>query len=112
MHRTRIKLAVYVDLDPMPGVFHSAESARHGVASILMGQIEHYKPTVSIESYDSSQQHGEAPEEQRAPEFLDQKQAINYLAFKEAQDRLGPNADIYQVRREARMISDAIKGRF
>lgn len=51
---TRIKLAVYVNLDNTPGEFHSAESARNVVASILNGRIEHYDPMVSIEQYDTS----------------------------------------------------------
>lgn len=49
--RTRIKLAVYVDLDPIPGTFHTAESAQHCVRNILNDRIEHYNPTVSIEQY-------------------------------------------------------------
>lgn len=111
MNRTRIKLGVYVDLDPLPGTFHSADSARHGVASVLHGSgISAYNPTVSIESYDTLKDHGEpAEEERKAPEFLDQKQAINYLAYKEAQERLGAGADRYDLRREADMIARFIR---
>ncbi len=54
MKRTRIKLAVYVDLDPMPGTFHSAESAQNAVRGLLLHSIEHYDPMVSIESYDTA----------------------------------------------------------
>jgi hypothetical protein len=55
MERTRIKLAVYVDLDPTPGEFHSAESARNAIDRSLQARIPHYNPMVSIESYDTSQ---------------------------------------------------------
>jgi hypothetical protein len=54
MERTRIKLAVYVDLDPVPGNFHSADSARNAIANMLDARIPHYNPMVSIESYDTS----------------------------------------------------------
>lgn len=54
MERTRVKLAVYVDLDPVPGTFHSADSARNSISSILLQTIPHYEPMVSIESYDTS----------------------------------------------------------
>lgn len=59
MERARIMLAVYVDLDPTPGTFHSAESAQSVVRKLLLDSIPHYKPIVSIESYDTSKQHGE-----------------------------------------------------
>lgn len=52
MERTRVKLAVYVDLDAIPGEFHSADSARNVVSAMLQSQIGHYNPVVSIESYD------------------------------------------------------------
>lgn len=52
MNRTRIKLAVYADLDPVPGTFHSADSARNVVGNMLNQAIPHYNPMVSIESYD------------------------------------------------------------
>lgn len=48
MPRTRVKLEVYVDLDPIPGTFHSVDSARNNVAGILSHQISHYNPTVSV----------------------------------------------------------------
>lgn len=47
MQRDRIKLEVYVDLDPVPGTFHSKESARNVVDRILKESIPHYNPTVS-----------------------------------------------------------------
>lgn len=59
MKRTRIKLAIYVDLDPTPGIFHSAESAAAQIRNDLMRMIPHYNPLVSIESYDTSENYGE-----------------------------------------------------
>jgi hypothetical protein len=56
MERKRVKLAVYVDLDPVPGTFHSAESAQNTVRRLLKQSIPHYNPLVSIESYDTEQQ--------------------------------------------------------
>jgi hypothetical protein len=48
MERTRIKLEVYVDLDLVPGAFHTKESAQHHVRNILNSAIPHYYPVVSI----------------------------------------------------------------
>jgi hypothetical protein len=48
MERIRIKLDVYVDLDPVPGAFHTKESAQTIVRNILDGAIPHYNPLVSI----------------------------------------------------------------
>lgn len=45
--RQRVKLEVYVDLDPIPGAFHSKESARNFVDGILKANIPHYNPMVS-----------------------------------------------------------------
>jgi hypothetical protein len=50
---TRIKLEVYVDLDPIPGEFHSKESARNVVDNILRQNIGHYNPMVSTTSESS-----------------------------------------------------------
>lgn len=50
MQRKRIKLEVYIDLDPVPGTFHSKESARNQVAAILNEAIPHYLPMVSTTS--------------------------------------------------------------
>jgi DNA-binding XRE family transcriptional regulator len=52
MERKRIKLSVYVDLDPIMGSFHTAESAQHTIRNLLNRSIPHYNPLVSIESYD------------------------------------------------------------
>jgi hypothetical protein len=43
----RIKLEVYINLDPTPGVFHTAESAQATIRNILQTYIPHYNPTVS-----------------------------------------------------------------
>lgn len=48
MERTRIKLEVYVDLDPIPGAFHSVDSARNSVGALLYNAIPHYNPVVSV----------------------------------------------------------------
>jgi hypothetical protein len=53
MARTRIKLAVCVDLDPVPGTFHTAESARNVVEALLNRAIASYIPTVVVESWDT-----------------------------------------------------------
>ena len=50
MDRERIKLEVYVDLDPVPGAFHSKESTRNHVDRILKTTIPHYNPVVSTTS--------------------------------------------------------------
>lgn len=44
----RIKLEVYVNLDPTGGVFSTKESARDHVEAILEGRIAHYNPEVRI----------------------------------------------------------------
>lgn len=43
---------MYVDLDPVPGVMHSQESAQHVIANLLVERIPHYKPTVSLAPVD------------------------------------------------------------
>lgn len=48
METERIKLEVYVDLDSIPGAFHTTESARDFVEAILKQRIPHYNPTVSV----------------------------------------------------------------
>lgn len=48
----RIKLEVYVDLDRVPGAFHTPESARDSVSRILNDRIPHYNPGVVIPDED------------------------------------------------------------
>lgn len=44
----RTALIVYVNLDQMPGTFHSKESARNVISAILNERLGHYNPMVSI----------------------------------------------------------------
>ena len=44
----RVRLVVYVDLDPIPGTFHTKESARDQVERILKETIGHYDPLVHV----------------------------------------------------------------
>ncbi len=48
MDRKRVKLIVEVDLDPVPGAFHTKESAVFYVQSILMRSIPHYDPSTDL----------------------------------------------------------------
>lgn len=45
---TRKAFIVYVDLDPVPGTFHSQESAQNVIRGILNDRISHYNPMVSL----------------------------------------------------------------
>lgn len=45
----RIKLIVYVDLDNVPGAFHTKEDAVYQIEDILKRQIGHYNPIVTYE---------------------------------------------------------------
>lgn len=47
---TRIKLEVFVNLDEVPGTFHTPKSARETVGSILRDRIGHYDPIVEVGS--------------------------------------------------------------
>jgi hypothetical protein len=49
MPRERILLAVLVDLDPLPGAFHTEEQARDAVEGILLSSIGHYDPVVLVQ---------------------------------------------------------------
>lgn len=44
----RITLLVDVELDPVPGAFHTPESAERNIQNILSRMIPHYKPTVTL----------------------------------------------------------------
>lgn len=44
----RVCFAVLANLDPIPGTFHTKESARDSIAWVLHGRIGHYNPIVSI----------------------------------------------------------------
>lgn len=51
MPSPRVMLATYVDLDPTPGAFHTADSARSIVNATLQRVMPHYTPIVSVVSY-------------------------------------------------------------
>ena len=42
----RILIEIAVDLDTMPGVFHTEDDARMRVQAILLDRIPHYNPVV------------------------------------------------------------------
>lgn len=48
MDRNRVTLIVEVDLDPVPGLFHTAKSAQETVQSMLDASMPHYNPTVTL----------------------------------------------------------------
>jgi hypothetical protein len=43
----RIAFVVYVNIDPMPGVFHTEQSALDRLDDILKNAIPHYSPSVA-----------------------------------------------------------------
>lgn len=49
MTRETVTMTVSVQLDPVPGVFHTPESARAIVEGILIDAIGHYLPVVALE---------------------------------------------------------------
>lgn len=79
----RIALMVLVDLDPVPGMFHTREQAKEAVESILLSRVGHYNPVV-FEHVDQTI----ASEAEKKDElaFLDEDQRINYLAMKLAME--------------------------
>ena len=46
MERDRIKIELAVDLDPIPGAFHTKEDAKEAVLAILLSRIPHYNPVI------------------------------------------------------------------
>lgn len=46
MERERIKIEILIDLDPVPGIFHTEESARQTVNALLLERVGHYNPIV------------------------------------------------------------------
>lgn len=44
----RVAFLVYVDLDPVPGTFHTQESAQNSLRAILNQHMKHYCPLVSL----------------------------------------------------------------
>lgn len=51
MSRERVEITVQVDLDPVPGTFHTAEDAQRQVGRILSDAIPHYNPQVMLGSH-------------------------------------------------------------
>jgi hypothetical protein len=49
MDRIKVKLIVEVELDIIPGAFHTPESAQACVQAILTSRISHYNPRVQIQ---------------------------------------------------------------
>lgn len=45
----RIALVVMVNLDPIPGGFHTPEQAREAVEAMLLSRVGHYDPVVVID---------------------------------------------------------------
>lgn len=87
MERTRIRLGVYVDLDPMPGAFHTVQSAKSHMLSVLGQAIGHYNPSVVIDSRDVSKAPHNPPAEGLLEGVLDElKEAKD--AFQERLGRL------------------------
>lgn len=48
MEPQTVELIVKVNLDAVPGSFHTVESAQRIVQQILVDRIEHYEPRVYI----------------------------------------------------------------
>lgn len=48
MFRKTATLIVTIDLDPVPGSFHTVESAQEIVQAMLNSSIPHYNPDVQI----------------------------------------------------------------
>ena len=46
MFKERILLSVIVDLDPVPGAFHTRESCVKHIQAMLLESIPHYNPVV------------------------------------------------------------------
>lgn len=44
----RIELSVLINLDPMPGAFHTPEQARQTIEATLLTRLGHYEPIVLL----------------------------------------------------------------
>lgn len=103
MQRTRITLEVDVDLDPVPGNFHTPEQAERAIFGLLHMRIPHYDPTVRIQ---------DLPPVASAPDFLTENQKINDYALKQARALFPNEDDYYTLARHARKIADGIRRGF
>lgn len=45
---SRVPIVVYLDLDPVPGSFHTQESCRSHIEDALKQVIPHYKPKAYV----------------------------------------------------------------
>jgi hypothetical protein len=45
----RVRLIVYIDLDPVAGTMHTDKSAQNIIQAILDMRLPHYNPNVSID---------------------------------------------------------------
>lgn len=48
VRRVRKAFMVYVDLDPIPGMMHTKESAQSIIRTILYDRLGHYNPVISL----------------------------------------------------------------
>lgn len=48
MPHKKVALIVYIDLDPIPGVMHTEDSAREVVSAHLTNAMNHYNPRVLV----------------------------------------------------------------
>lgn len=48
MEPTRKAFVVYIDLDEVPGVMYSQESAQNVIRQVLQDRLSPYNPTVSL----------------------------------------------------------------
>lgn len=46
MERERVSFTIAMDLDPVPGTFHTKEDAKRHIESMLLSYIPHYHPVV------------------------------------------------------------------
>ena len=49
----RIEVTFLIDLDPVPGVFHTPTSARNVIQAVLLERFPHYLPVVVHPETDS-----------------------------------------------------------
>lgn len=47
--RTRVAVTIIIDLDPVPGAFHTPESARQLIEGMILNAAPHYNPVVILE---------------------------------------------------------------
>jgi hypothetical protein len=70
MNRARKAFLVYVDLDPMPGIMHSQESAQNHLNRLIGEYFRPYKPMVSL-----------APMEAQLPQSIEARTRRAFLVY-------------------------------